>query len=208
MLNYDDMFKYVKDVLEKNDGIRSVKAHLRFRNRYEHIKRVFNWAKRILPGVENCNEEIVLTASIFHDAGYKANRKESHAVLGKRIFLEYAIKNNFPTDFTNIVADLIERHSEKDLIKNPDIPIELVVLMEADLLDEEGALGIVFDLLAEGSKLPDSYESVFGEIMSHSAHILNQDYMITPIARKMWTAKKNLIARFINDLKYDLFIEG
>ena len=79
--------------------------------------------------------------------------------------------------------------------------------MEADLLDEEGALGIVFDLLAEGYKEPESYASVFNEIMIHSAHIVEQNYMITPLAKKFWEEKKRFIENFMKDLKFDLFME-
>ncbi|MDE7106165.1 MAG: hypothetical protein K2O22_03275, partial [Anaeroplasmataceae bacterium] len=82
-----------------------------------------------------------------------------------------------------------------------------VVLLEADLMDEEGALVIVFDLLAEGYKTPASYDTVFNEIMIHSAHILDQDYMVTPLAKKFWEEKKQFIQKFIEDLKFDLFME-
>lgn len=206
-LNYDDMFCYVLAELNKNKGIKSNKPQLSFRNRFEHIKRVFGWAKRIIVGVENCEEVVVLTAAIFHDSGYTKSSIVEHATIGKAIFLEYAKKNQFDLEFTNKVAYLIEHHSNKALLKNPDIPIELVVLLEADLMDEEGALGIVFDLLAEGYKTPDSYDSVFNEIMIHSAHILKQDYMVTPLAKKFWEQKKQFIETFIKDLKYDLFME-
>ncbi|MDE5715752.1 MAG: HD domain-containing protein [Anaeroplasmataceae bacterium] len=206
-LNYDDMFCYVLAELNKNKGLKSTKPQLAFRNRFEHIKRVFGWAKRILPEVINCDEEVVLTAAIFHDSGYSKDSIIDHAIKGKAIFLNYAKKNQLNQEFANKVAYIIEHHSNKDLIKDPNIPIELVVLLEADLMDEEGALGIVFDLLAEGYKTPDSYDSVFNEIMIHSAHILEQDYMVTPLAKKFWEKKKKFIQEFIQDLKNDLFME-
>ncbi|MCM1130367.1 MAG: HD domain-containing protein [Roseburia sp.] len=206
-LNFEDMLEYVKHMLIENKGIRSHKPQLYFRNRFEHIKRVYGWAKRIIAGVENCDESIVLTAAIFHDCGYTNESKKSHATLGANIFLEYALKHSFAKEFTDKIYNMILNHSNKGLIKEPDTPIEMIVLLEADLIDEEGALGVVFDLLAEGFKCPDSYDSVFNEIMIHSAHILNQNYMVTPVAKEIWENKKEFIKKFIADLKYDLFME-
>ncbi|MDE5856428.1 MAG: HD domain-containing protein [Anaeroplasmataceae bacterium] len=206
-LNYEDMLEYVKHILIENKGIRSHKPQLYFRNRFEHIKRVYGWAKRIMAGVENCDERIVLTAAIFHDCGYTNESKKAHATLGANIFLDYAKEHSFDQEFTDRIYDMILNHSNKGLIKQADTPIEMIVLLEADLIDEEGALGVVFDLLAEGFKCPDSYDSVFNEIMMHSAHILDQNYMVTPVAKEIWETKKEFIKKFIDDLKYDLFME-
>lgn len=205
-LDYEDMLEFVKHVLTQNNGIRSHKPQLYFRNRFEHIKRVYGWVKRIIKGVEDCNKDIVLIAAIFHDCGYTDASKEAHATLGANIFLNYAKEHNFDKEFTNTIYEMILNHSNKNLIKEKDTPIEMIILLEADLIDEEGALGIVFDLLAEGYKCPDSYDSVFNEIMMHSAHILNQNYMVTPIAKQLWEMKKEFIKKFIYDLKYDLFM--
>lgn len=206
-LDYQDMLAYALETLTKNEGIKSAKPQLFFRNRFEHIQRVYGWVKRILPGVDACAADVVLTASIFHDIGYKNLHGDRHAELGKEIFEAYALSHQFDAAFTAQVSELILMHSHKELLGNPETPIELVVLMEADLLDEEGALGIVFDLLAEGYKTPDSYASVFHEIMIHSAHILEQNYMVTPLAKKYWEEKKSFIEKFIKDLKFDLFME-
>ncbi len=206
-LDYQDMLAYALETLTKNEGIKSAKPQLFFRNRYEHIVRVYGWTKRILPGVQNCLADVVLTAAIFHDIGYRDFHGNNHAELGKELFQEYAAAHQLEYGFTKQVSDLILMHSNKALLCNPETPIELVVLMEADLLDEEGALGIVFDLLAEGYKKPESYTSVFQEIMLHSAHILEQNYMVTPLAKKYWDEKKTFIEKFIKDLKFDLFME-
>ncbi|MDE6013797.1 MAG: HD domain-containing protein, partial [Anaeroplasmataceae bacterium] len=150
VLDTKEMFDYVEHILIQNGGLKSKKKHLGFRNRLEHIKRVYGWAERILPGVENCNKDMVLTAAIFHDIGYTNKDNDEHAALGAELFLEYAKKHDMDEYFSSCVADLIRAHSNKDLLKLADTPKELIVLIEADLMDEEGALGLVFDLLAEG----------------------------------------------------------
>jgi uncharacterized protein len=87
--------------------------------------------------------------------------------------------------------------------KNP----EFIIVLEADLLDEEGSLGIVWDLLAAGQKNAMSYLDAIDEIKKHSIHILSQDFMKTPTAIKIWDEKKNLVKDFVSQLYEDLFME-
>ena len=160
--NYDDMFDYVLNVLTENNGIKSKQAKFTFRNRFKHIKRVFGWAKRIMECLD-VNEEVVLTAVIFHDCGYSLNLpKEGHALRGANIFKEYALKNCFSEEFIivgfnhnreafiNTVYDMILNHSNKELLNKEDTSLEMIVLLEADLMDEEGALGLVLICLLKG----------------------------------------------------------
>ena len=204
--DYNDMFDYVLNVLTLNDGLKSKQAKFTFRDRFKHIKRVFGWANRIMDGLD-VDRDVILTAAIFHDSGYSRLPKGEHNIRGALIFKEYALMKGFDESFINRVYSMIVNHSDKELLAKEDTPLEMIVLLEADLMDEEGALGLVFDLLAEGTKLPNSYEIVFNEIMKHSAHILDQDFMVTPLARKYWNEKKNFIKKFIEDLKFDLFME-
>ncbi len=207
-LDFKDMLSYVESILTENEGIKSAKPQLGFRNRFEHTKRVYGWVQRIAPGAVACNKDAVYTAAIFHDCGYRKNQGMPHPMLGAELFEAYALEHQLDPDFTKFVSYLIAEHSHLDKMHLPETPIELVLLMEADLMDEEGALGLVFDLLAEGFKGPDSYYSVFNEIMIHSVHILDQNYMVTPLAKKYWNDKKVLIRKFITDLKFDLFMDS
>ena len=152
-----------------------------------------------------CHLEVLYTAAIFHDVG-RGSLKENHAHVGALIFKEYAKNHNFSEEFTNRVYDLIEHHSDKNQIKDKNSSNELVLLLEADLLDEEGALGIVWDLMALGKmENKDYYDAM--EALKHAKHILKQDYMVTPKAKEIWEHKKELVRVFIDDLAKDLFLE-
>jgi len=205
-MNYDEMLLFVEDTLNSNNGIRSSNPLFSFRNRFEHIKRVYNWSVLLLEDCPNCNKEAVLTAAIFHDVGYSC-RNDKHNESSARIFMEYAKKHNFDEEFSNLVYDLIFKHSHKAYLKEEGTPIELVILLEADLLDEEGALGLVWDFMAEGAKRPTSYKQALDSIYIHSAHILNQNFMVTPLAKKLWAKKQNFIKAFIEELSSDLFLK-
>ena len=148
---------------------------------------------------------MLYTAAIFHDVG-RGYSKEDHAHIGALIFKEYAKNHNFSEEFTNKVYDLIDHHSDKNQIKDKNSSNELVLLLEADLLDEEGALGIVWDLMALGKmENKDYYDAM--EALKHAKHILKQDYMVTPLAKEIWEHKKELVRVFTCDLAKDLFLE-
>lgn len=199
---YNEMFEYVKKLLEENNALHTKFC---FRNRFTHIKRVYRWAKILLEDYPNCNQEVVLISAIFHDVGY-AYGKVNHALNSAKIFIEYAEDKDFNEDLKRTISNNISLHSNKELLNDPNTPIELILLLEADLLDEEGALGIVWDLLAEGGRMPDSYDLGLKSIFEHSAHIFKQDFMVTKKAREIWEKKKSLVRNFVSELENDLFL--
>ena len=198
------MIDFVKKTLEDNDAIIDKRHNFVFRNRFEHSVRVFKWVKRLSVDFDDLDYDVALTAALFHDVGY-ANGQMNHHILSKEIFISYAKENKFGDEFINKVSYIIENHSDKSLLKTTKNK-ELILVLEADLLDEEGSMGIVWDLLAAG-KTANSYVAAIDAIKRHSIHILSQDYMITPTAIKIWDEKKNLVKDFISQLYEDLFIE-
>lgn len=206
IMDFDKMLEYVKKTLEENNAIKPPKPNQCFRSRYTHSIRIYKWCKRLVADKPNCNTDILYTAAIFHDIGY-SHGKENHAEESAKMFLEYAKENNFDVDFSNEVARIISLHSDKILLKDKNSTDELILLLEADLLDEEGCMGIVWDLLSKGALGCNNYEDSLSEIMKHSGHILNQDYMVTPIARKYWDEKKAFVNEFLEQFASDLFME-
>ena len=201
-MDFKKMMSFVKDKLEKNDAI--VDKRFTFRNRYDHSIRVFKWVKRLSVDFDNFDYDVALTAAIFHDVGY-AYGQSMHPENSSKIFLEYANNEGFNQNFIDKVNYIILNHSNKGMLKDTK-NAELIILLEADLLDEEGSMVIVWDLLAAG-KDADSYVSAIKQIKSHSIHILSQDFMVTPTAIKIWDEKKNLVKDFISQLYEDLFLE-
>lgn len=205
-MDYQHMLNFVNDYLERHNAIRSKKPKFCFRNRFEHTKRVYKWANILLSDYPNCNKDVVLVSAIFHDVGYAFGQKD-HAIKSAEIFMEYAKDNNLDLELSQMIYENILVHSNKHLLDDKDISPELIILLEADLLDEEGALGIAFDLLSEGFKCPDNYQSGIESITMHSAHIFNQNFMVSPTAKKIWSKKQELVRMFLEEYKNDLFIE-
>ena len=199
------MLEFVKRTLENSDKIKPNNPYHSFRNRYLHSYRVYMWARRISDDLV-CDKEVLYTAAIFHDVGYSVDKK-NHALYSEIIFNRYAKGQGFSEDFIKKVSSIILLHSHKELLKKKDTAPELILLLEADLLDEEGALGIAWDLLARGAKGSSDYKDSLEALKIHSGHILNQDYMVTPKARMYWNHKKEFVKSFIEELEFDLFME-
>ena len=93
------------------------------------------WARRLVDGESSINKEAVLVSSIFHDVGYAISLDGSkHAEDSALICEKYLHDNGFDAGFIEFVSYLVKNHSNKFLMTSDDIPLELILLMEADLL--------------------------------------------------------------------------
>jgi uncharacterized protein len=200
------MFNFVEQKLIEGNGIKSTRPYQTFRNRFEHTKRVYGWAKRIIDDLPNVNHEVLLTSAIFHDVGYSCG-KDNHAEESAKIFLEYALDQGFDQDFINQVYYCILNHSHKRFLWDDSSTPELILLLEADLLDEEGAMAISWDLMTVGEMMPTDFKEGYDMLMKYSIRILSQDMMVTPKAKAYWEEKKDLVRKFLSAIKYDLFID-
>ena len=208
LYNEEELILFVSTYLKEADNDKHYKPNLHFRSRSEHIKRVLTWLKRLLDqDLGSVRKDELIIATIFHDIGRQRIKDNSnHAKIGADIFMCYAKNFNWTQQEVNFIYYLIYNHSNKNLLKECGTPIELILLMEADLLDEEGALGVIFDVLSISSNDNINYELCYQAINTHSGKILKQDYLVTPLGKSLWKEKQELISKFLGDLNYDLCI--
>lgn len=204
-MNFDEMLKYVEKKLFEHGAIKPKNTLHQFRNRARHSYRVYKWVDILKKDFDDLDIDVCKTAAIFHDIGYSMSKLD-HAKYSEEMFIEYAKMHNFDDEFTKKVSYIILNHSDKNLLKTSDNK-ELIIVLEADLLDEEGAMGIMWDLLSAGKKGVEDYTEAMDELYKHSVHILNQDYMVTPTAIKIWNEKKELVRLYMNAIKTDLFLD-
>lgn len=208
---YEEELDYVSKYLIAHNGDNSPRINETFRHRSRHVYNVYRWAIRIVNELETIkqakiNQNALYLACIFHDVGYGSEHfHNSHPIEGADIWKEYAISKNLDNDLISYVYYLIRMHSNKELLQNKDTPLELIILMEADWLDEEGAMSICWDLITLGHDNPTSYEEALNKVEKYSAHILNVNPLITMPGRKYWREKQELVRNFIRELKFDLF---
>lgn len=89
----------------------------------------------------------MVIATIFHDVGRPAGDAQgiSHALAGGPITREYLENLGYDRERIDYIVMLVEKHSDKYLMKEKDTDPNLILLMEADLLDDMGVQGIVMD---------------------------------------------------------------
>lgn len=199
----EEYLTYVKDYLIEHRGLISENPNQTFRSRYDHTKRVLKWIDILSEGME-LDREALYMAAVFHDIGYEDRNSKEHGIRGAKVFREFGKKQGYELEFIEKVANMIELHSNKKLL-GTDIPLELTVLMEADQMDEEGTMRILWDCLVAGKIGANSYEDAYKRIMEFENKMPNG--MVTPKAKAIWEKKKKVFMDFMAQLKSDLFID-
>lgn len=202
VIMYEQYLNYVRDYLTAHNGIKSENPEQTFRDRFEHTKRVIKWLDIISEGIEADREALYL-AAVFHDIGYEDKDRKEHGKRGAAIFREFAKKEGFDEKLTDKVSYMIEQHSDKHLL-GTDIPLELTLLMEADQMDEEGTMRVLWDCLVTGKLGAESYKDAYDRMMKFKSNMPNS--MVTPRAREIWERKSRLYNEFLAQLESDLFI--
>lgn len=202
---YRKYLTYVKQYLTEHKGIESPNPLHPFRSRFQHSIRVLHWCQRLAEGLENVDKEMLYTAAIFHDIGYENRNNECHAKRSAQAFREYAKTQGMEEAFIGKVEELIACHSDKNRMREQGASLEMILLMEADLMDEEGAMGIVWDCMTMGNAHASSYAKAYYHIME-SSNKEEPNPMVTEHARKFWDEKKEIVAIFTKLLEDDLMI--
>lgn len=202
---YVKYLRYVKEYLTENNGIESPNPLHPFRSRFQHTIRVLHWCERLTEGMEAVDREVLYTAAAFHDIGYRNCDNECHAERSAAAFHEYALSQQMEEGFIEKVEYIIKMHSDKGLMRNPDSSLEMILLMEADLLDEEGTMGIVWDCMVMGNVRASSYAKAYYHIME-SSNKEEPNPMVTEKAKKIWNEKKRMVSEFAKALADDLMI--
>ena len=229
------MLGFVKDLLAPVDSMSKSGASLAFRSRYSHLERVTERALRICD-IEGGDAGVIAVAAIFHDSGY-CRGGDGHAWHSARIFDEYAAKHlpellrGGATSSVSLVSsvslassiyaavasaasllkirEIIAIHSDKQM-PSGDISLEARILMDADLLDEAGAMSVLFDCFLEASEQVFDYNSAFERIL---ARYLSEDESVaaamfhTKEGKRCFINTRRYVGEFINGLKDELCLQ-
>jgi uncharacterized protein len=203
---YNDMFDYVENLLLKYDSHGGGPKNKINYNRMDHIKRVYNWMLKLYEGYEakdSIDIDSLKIATIFHDSGYNEIERGNHALVGADICRKYLLEHDYSLEKINFICNLIKCHSDKASLMD-NIPIELILLIEADLLDDTGAHGVVMDVWVEALSDNTTFESMLKHIESYTYKLMQINPMRTATAIEIWNEKTKLTNEFYRQYKDDL----
>ena len=207
-IDFEELFAYVKDALVAYDHHGGASKNKIKYSRFEHTERVYRWMLILSEDyADKIDMEALRIATIFHDIGYSLNKENmhSHAEDGAVLCREYLDAIGYPAEKAEFICDLIAKHSHKEVLHREDTPLELVLLMEADLFDDTGAHGIVMDAWIQAAKEDVSFESILEHIKKFSLKQMQVNPMRTEKARRIWEEKKDLTNKFVESLTVDLY---
>lgn len=203
---YNDMFEYVEKLLTEYNLHGGGAKHKINYNRMDHIKRVYNWMLKLYEGYEakdSIDIDSLKIATIFHDSGYNEIERRNHAIVGADICRKYLLEHDYSLEKIDFICNLIKCHSDKASLMD-NIPIELILLIEADLLDDTGAHGIVMDVWVEALSDNTTFESILKHIERYTHKIMQSNPMRTAKAIEIWNEKTKLTNEFYRQYKEDL----
>ena len=216
--DYRGMLSFVEHTLEEKqtEGEKSIGMHkLEFGySRYEHTKRVLAWTKRLYDAAADktgLRYEDLMTAAIFHDVGRAVSLQTGgdHAKEGAPIARDWLLANGYDPARAEYIAGLVASHSEKWRMHDPDIDRNLLMLMEADLMDDMGLLGLVMDTMIVRARDADA---AFYDCYNHYeryTHPMQHDCpMVTKEAKSFWDAKTESTDRFMDEYRKDILLGG
>jgi len=139
--DFKRMAEYVRDhlhdtVARDGDRMRWYPWHSA-EYRYRHLIGVVDLAERIARE-EGADVDVVRVAGVFHDAAKFEVKQEKHAEEGAWVAQKYLSREGYPEPFIERVAKAIRDHTTE---LHDDMPLESVVLIEADSIDKIGVAG-------------------------------------------------------------------
>ncbi|HBE10468.1 MAG: HD domain-containing protein [Eubacterium sp.] len=196
-MNYSEVIDFVK---KKTSNIERP-SNYPFRNRYEHIMRVYRWAIRLQAKLGGDLDVIVL-AALLHDVGW--DDVKPHEEVSAEIAVEYLDSIGVDQEKIKRVGEIIMRHEDKDT--EDDLSLECRIVMDADLLDEIGAVEIMWDCMATALDPEASYKRAYYRIKEY--YRTNKPKIKrckTDPGRAEFTKRMQLVESYIYQLERELF---
>src|SRR5574341_2640030 len=157
-----------------------------FRNRFEHTMRVLKWAERIHE-IEGGDFEIIKFAILFHDVGWSDT--VDHALIGAELAEKYLLGKEVDPVLVDRIVSAARTHNKRD---EPQaiLPLENLIVMDADLLDEVGVITLVWDGMATTIENSPSYMRVIEKDLEYFRKAKKKTiYLKTETGKKLYNER-------------------
>lgn len=196
-MNYAEVIEFVRKQTAENGR----PPNYPFRSRFEHTMRVYRWAIKLQSKLGG-DLDIIVLAALLHDNGWDEVRP--HGEVGAEIAVDYLDSLGVDPEKIAKIGEIIMMHSDKDT--EAELSLECRIVMDADLLDEVGAVGILWDAMATAQEDEASYKRAYYRIKNF--YRINKPKIKrckTDAGRVEYNKRMQLIEEFIFQLEKELF---
>ena len=196
-MNYAEVIEFVRKQTAENGR----PPNYPFRSRFEHTMRVYRWAIKLQSKLGG-DLDIMVLAAILDDIGWDEVRP--HGEVGAEIAVDYLDSLGVDPEKIAKIGEIIMMHSDKDT--EAELSLECRIVMDADLLDEVGAVGILWDAMATAQEDEASYKRAYYRIKNF--YRINKPKIKrckTDAGRVEYNKRMQLIEEFIFQLEKELF---
>ena len=203
-LSIDLLIAYAQECLHDIPSASKMNASYAFRNRFTHSIRVMKWCERLLEEIP-ADRNSVIPAAILHDIGYAISAAD-HAKQGAIMAHGFLTNQDCSPMLADSISELIANHSTKNL--DPlKMSNELMILQDADCLDEIGALTVFWDCMAEGACEIQNYRKAYERLLASHKKITGRNRkMKTSLANQIYQERLSVLRQFLDEIEYELFI--
>ena len=163
--------------------------------------RVYRWAIKLQSKLGG-DLDIIVLAALLHDIGWDENRP--HGEVGAEIAVEYLDSIGVDPEKIAKIGETIMIHEEKDT--DAELSLECRIVMDADLLDEVGAVSVLWDSMATALEDDASYKRAYYRIKNF--YRINKPKIRrckTDAGRVEYNKRMQLLEEFIFQLEKELF---
>jgi len=172
-----------------------------FRNRFDHTKRVLKWAHRIHK-VEGGDLEIITLAVLFHDTGWSDT--VDHALVGAELAENYLIEKGANPLLVDRVVSAVQTHNKR-IEPQENLPIENLIVMDADLLDELGVTTLIWDAMATAMEDNPGYVRALEKDLGYYEKAKGKTVQLkTEAGMKFYNERMDIWNRCLSHLQYEL----
>lgn len=201
MMNYTTIIQYVKEQTANNNR----PTNYPFRDRFEHTMRVYRWAIKLQNRLGG-DIEIVSLAALLHDIGWDENEEIPHGDIGAQMAADFLVEMDYDPRKIGRICEIIRRHEDQDT--TDELSLECQIVMDADLLDELGAIGILWDAMATATTLKEqaSYKQAYARIRQYyKINTPKRSRAKTTEGKREYQKRMDFVQSFITELERELF---
>jgi len=176
-----------------------------FRNRFEHTMRVLKWAERIHK-IEGGDFEVIKFAILFHDAGWSDT--VDHALIGAELAKKYLLSKDVDPVLVAQIVSAAQTHNKRHEPQE-SLPIENLIVMDADLLDEVGVTTLVWDAMATAIENNPSYIRVIEKDLEYYKEAKEKTiYLKTETGKKFYNERIAVWDMCLSHFRYELSLSN